>query len=703
MAQLQANWIWYPGDFEVWLHWHVSLRRQERGVILPPVWRLDRPFSSVTFRKAFELEKCEDICIYVEGQYDLVLDGQRLYNNREKLQVPPGQHELIISVFSETVVPAIWVQGQSLVSDNSWQVRTYYGLDATQGQNLGDSENWRKVGSWNFTDPHHPPSRFRLPTTPLEPVSSRAESDGWLVDFGRETFGYVQLHGIKGSGEIKFYYGETLEEALSVENCETIDTCQIDAALSPDYTLPVARAFRYIKCVVTGGKLEFDRVSALYEYLPLPEPAGFQSSDELLNKIWATSEYTLRLNTREFMLDGIKRDRWVWCGDAIQSFLMNYYSFFDSPVVRRTLLAVRGKDPIATHLNLIMDYSFYWFIGLYDYYLYTGDQSFIIQNYNKMYSLIEFCLNRRNSNGLMEKKPGDWVFVDWGEMDNDGEVSFEQILLCRSLEVMALFAELSGFAQDASRFKDLAIILKEQITDLFWDNGQGGLLHNRSEGKVNPHLTRYPNIFALLFGYFNKIQLEEVKQKVLLNPTVQPITTPYMRFYELAALCQVGQHSHVLKEIKAYWGGMLNLGATTFWEEYKPDVRGAEHYSMYGRPFGKSLCHAWGASPIYLLGKYFLGVEPLTPGYETFQVAPHLGGLKWLSGSVPMPAGKLEIYLDRQQVRIKTPTRGGHLYLRSAQLPCCQQGQFRQVGIDEYELQLDQINTEYQIGYLAVE
>jgi hypothetical protein len=30
---------------------------------------------------------------------------------------------------------------------------------------------------------------------------------------------------------------------------------------------------------------------------------------------------------------------------------------------------------------------------------------------------------------------------------------------------------------------------------------------------------------------------------------------------------------------------------------------------MYGRPFGKSLCHAWGASPIYLLGKYYLGVN----------------------------------------------------------------------------------------------
>jgi hypothetical protein len=248
----------------------------------------------------------------------------------------------------------------------------------------------------------------------------------------------------------------------------------------------------------------------------------------------------------------------------------------------------------------------------------------------------------------------------------------------------------------------LANTLKEQIINLFWNSQEGGLVHNRRDGKVSNHISRYPNIFALLFGYLNIIQLEEVKQKVLLNPAVQPITTPYMRFYELAALCQVGQHSYVLEEIKTYWGGMLDLGATTFWEEYKPDANGVEHYSMYGRPFGKSLCHAWGASPIYLLGKYFLGVEPLTPGYETYRVAPNLGGLSWISGSIPMPTGKLEIYLDKQEIKIKTPAKGGILYLQCAHTPLCERGQFRQIGFNEYEMPLDRIDTEYCIAYRAL-
>ena len=61
--------------------------------------------------------------------------------------------------------------------------------------------------------------------------------------------------------------------------------------------------------------------------------------------------------------------------------------------------------------------------------------------------------------------------------------------------------------------------------------------------------------------------------------------------------------------------GCLSHDAVTFWEEYDPTQTGNENYSMYGILW-KSLCHAWGASPIYLLGHYFIGLYPTKPGYE---------------------------------------------------------------------------------------
>ena len=79
---------------------------------------------------------------------------------------------------------------------------------------------------------------------------------------------------------------------------------------------------------------------------------------------------------------------------------------------------------------------------------------------------------------------------------------------------------------------------------------------------------------------------------------------------------------------------------------------------MYGRPYGKSLCHAWGASPIYILGKYFLGVKPTKPGYETYEIRPTLGGLSWMEGEVPTPFGKISVKMNDQHITVRSD--GGH-------------------------------------------
>jgi hypothetical protein len=57
----------------------------------------------------------------------------------------------------------------------------------------------------------------------------------------------------------------------------------------------------------------------LYEYAPVTERGSFKCSDNLVNKIYDVAKYTFHLNTREFFIDGIKRDRWIWSGDAYQS------------------------------------------------------------------------------------------------------------------------------------------------------------------------------------------------------------------------------------------------------------------------------------------------------------------------------------------------------------------------------------------------
>ena len=265
----------------------------------------------------------------------------------------------------------------------------------------------------------------------------------------------------------------------------------------------------------------------------------------------------------------------IWSGDAFQSYLMNYYLYFDSPTVTRTILALRGKDPVTSHVNTIMDYTFYWFISIYDYYLYTGDKTFVKQFYPRMQTLMEYCLSRRNNDGMMSGLAGDWVFIDWADgLSKKGEVSFEQLLFCRSLETMALCAKLDNDTIGAEKYQTLASDLKSKFFSKYWNQQKHALVHSYVNGAQSDNVTRYSNMFGIFFNYFNDTQKQEVKQNVLLNDKIQKITTPYMRFYELEALCAMGEQTYVLKQIKDYWGGMLKLGATSFWEEYNSDKKG---------------------------------------------------------------------------------------------------------------------------------
>ncbi|MBS1654216.1 MAG: alpha-rhamnosidase, partial [Bacteroidetes bacterium] len=322
-------------------------------------------------------------------------------------------------------------------------------------------------------------------------------------------------------------------------------------------------------------------------------------------------------------------------------------------------------------------------------------------NYDRMQSLMQYVLGRRDKNGLLQGLPGDWVFIDWAAgLSKKGEVSFEQLLFARSLETMALCANIVNDNKGADEYSALATDLRKKLFDLYWNNQKQALVHSRVDGKQTDNVTRYSNMFAIFFNYFTEQQKQEVKNSVLLNDSIQKITTPYMRFYELEALCAMGEQKYVMQEMKNYWGGMLKLGATSFWEEYDPTKKGAEHYAMYGREFGKSLCHAWGASPIYLLGKYYLGVQPTAPGYKTYTIEPDLGGLQWMQGKVPTPDGAINVYVSTKQIKITGATGTGTLKFKSKSQPKAKDITITKTGENLYQVTVEP-GKEYVIAYKA--
>ena len=649
-----ATWIWYPGDFEVWLGNQFNNRRTERGAMFPPFWKQDSHWPTVEFSTTVELAEAETIHIKAEGLFNFMLDGKLQFGMPDEFLIPAGAHRLNFKVWNQSTPPALFIKGMTIHSNSSWL--------ATYEDKIWIDENGVAHGSgiyvpaaqWNFDRMDTPPSAYRLPTLRQEPVAQESIGEGMLYDFGRETFGYVRLSGLVGVAHL--YYGESREEALDKDHCETLDI------VSPHQELG-SKAFRYVY-VKTADNSHYDSLSMDYEYAPYDESHSgtFACSDKLLNKIWEVGAYTMDLTTREFFLDGIKRDRWTWSGDAIQSYLMNYYLRFDTECVKRTIRQLRGKDPVTAHINTIMDYTFYWFKSILDYYQYTGDLTFISEMYPKMCTLMDYVLERTNSDGLVEGKADDWIFVDWVDfpMHKRGVLAFEQILFYKALMTMHTCATL---LHQTDPYQQLAENVIGKTRQLLWNDDRQAWEHAIEEGEINHQITKFPNMFAILYDIVDDATKRNIVDSVMENNKIDPITTPYMRFYELEALCMMGRQTQVLQEIRNYWGGMLREGATSFWEKYIPSEKGTEHLAMYGRPYGKSLCHAWGASPVYLLGRYFLGIQPTQPGYATWEARPYLADLEWMEGRVPTPNGVIHIRMERHYICIRSDEGRGRLYL----------------------------------------
>ena len=510
------TWIWYPGDYEIWLGNQMNNRRTERGAFFPPFWKSDSHFAIVEFSKQIDLAEPEEIFIAAEGKYNVKLDGKLQFGMPQTMTLPAGKHNLNIKVWNQATPPTIYVKGKTVNSDDTWKVtfEDKEWIDESGTASDTSATLYMDAGCWNFDGATQLPSQFQLDRTPMQAVSTVKKGDGTVYDFGKETFGFLTLGNVTGNGKINIYYGESMEEALDKDYCETLDQFYVQPGsitdlsvnetytLTPEYTFDNSKAFRYVYVVPEPG-VQIGNVSMQYEYLPLDYRGTFKCNDEELNKIWDISAYTMHLTSREFFIDGIKRDRWVWSGDAIQSYLMNYYLFFDNESVKRTIWLLRGKDPVTSHINTIMDYTFFWFLSIYDYYLYSGDKHFVQQIYPRMQTLMDYVLGRANKDGMVEGQTGDWIFVDWadGYLDKKGELAFEQVLLCKSLETMALCAELADDKADETKYTKLADELRAKLIPAFWNDEKQALVHNRIDGQQSEAVTRYANMFATMYRW----------------------------------------------------------------------------------------------------------------------------------------------------------------------------------------------------------
>ena len=490
--------------------------------------------------------------------------------------------------------------------------------------------------------------------------SAEGRKPSILLDFGKEIQGGIQIvTGMPQSHtpvNIHVRFGESASEALSGidgKNGASNDHAMRDFNMSLPW-LGVAEAgnsgFRFVRIDLSDDnvKLLLKEIRAISVYRDIEYRGAFHCNDARLDSIWQTGAYTVHLNMQEFLWDGIKRDRLVWIGDMHPEVMTINSVFGYNEVVPKSLDLVRDITAPRQWMNGISSYSMWWILIHRDWYYYQGNRQYLEKQKDYLMDLIRQLMAHVDENGI--EKFNGFRFLDWPSSKHPKAIHAGlQSLMIMTMEAADELCSVLKEEKLAEECRAMAEKMKKaskEIIRAYLDSGKQPRDPGHKQG-------------AALMVLSGLMDAQKAEKEILSVDGAHGFSTFY-GYYMLKAMAEAGNYKGAMDIIRTYWGAMLDLGATTFWEDFnldwlenaaridelvpegKKDVHGECGAYCY-KKFRHSFCHGWASGPTSWLSRYVLGVEIVEPGCKTVRIVPHLGDLDWVEGRFPTPYGNISI------------------------------------------------------------
>jgi len=531
---------------------------------------------------------------------------------------------------------------------------------------------------------------YRTAVYPLErefvqtAVKVRRSEGHYFFDFGRAAFGTLQmtLKSPEAGRRLTVHLGEKLSEPHCIDTSPgaTIRYRETGLPLEPglrSYTLvlePDERntrpgailmppeigevlPFRYAELIGVPSGYQPADVRQIAVHYPFDEDAAeFESSDAVLNDVWALCRYSIKATSFcGLYVDG-DRERIPYEADAYINQLGHY------SVDREFSMARASHEHLITHPTWPTEWILHSVLMAWADYLYSGDPESMERYYHDLRAKTLMRLAR--SDGLISTRTGllspelyrDIHFsgelrdiVDWpsasfarrerGERDGYEMTDINTVVNAfhyRALEIMAEIARALGRSADAARFRRAAARVHRSFNRLLFDAGRGVYV----DGEGSAHASLHANAFPLAFGLVPPEAQKSVAEHVLSRGMACSV---YGAQYLLEALYRAGEAAAALRLMTARdtdrsWPHMIyDLGSTITLEawdaKYKPNL---------------DWNHAWGAAPANIIPRCLMGIKPLEPGFRRIQISPQPAGLSWARMRLPTVRGDIRVRFESE-------------------------------------------------------
>jgi len=482
-------------------------------------------------------------------------------------------------------------------------------------------------------------------------TSTETDTSSILLDYGKELHGGLQLVMGGSSGRepsmVRIRFGESVGEANSTTyNSDWLMGFSTDDHAKRDIVMEIPRSgmieigntgFRFVRIdlLQENTTINLKEARAILRYREIPYLGSFKSSNPRLDSIWITGAYTTHLNMQEFLWDGIKRDRLVWLGDFHPELKTITTVFGYNEVVPKSLDLACKQYPLPNWMNGMSSYSMWYLIIHHDWYMQNADLNFLKKHKDYIIGLIDLIDSKISEDGT--ENLSRFRFLDWPSTPNrEGVEAGYRALLLWSLK-------------DA---EELCNILGEE---------KSALVCKTAMEKLNRIIMPHNNLkqAAALMAVAGTLDPEKACREVIAVDGAKRFSTFY-GLYMLDALSMAGMYEKAIEIASNYWGGMLDMGATTFWEdfnvEWKENSARLDEFTPEGKndihgSFGDfcypsyrhSFCHGWASGVTSWLTMNVLGIKIVEPGCKTLKIEPYLGNLQWVEGTYPTPLGIVKI------------------------------------------------------------
>lgn len=499
-------------------------------------------------------------------------------------------------------------------------------------------------------------------------VNGKGQQASIILDFGRELHGGLKLVMSSCSPlttpRFRIRFGESVSETCSELNttksiAETGSVAEVNlkantatndhAIRDMELTVPFygqteigSTGYRFVRLdlLTPDMTVNLKEATAVFRYRDIPYVGSFRCSDDRLNQIWETGAYTVHLNMQEYIWDGVKRDRLIWLGDMHPETSTINTVFGDDQSFYASMDLATQQYPLPAWLNGMSAYSLWYLIIQHDWYWHNGNMDFLQKHRDYITGLVDLIDSKVDDEGNDEL--GGGRFLDWPSSPNeDGVWSGYRALIVWAMKDAAALCRLLGDESHAAKAEQTEARMRKKVKDPNNLKQAAALMSIAGLMDARKACNDYisvggPKGFSTFYGY-----------------------------YMLEAMAQAGLYAEAMDIISQFWGGMLDMGATTFWEDFdldwtrnaaridafvpegKDDIHG--DFGAYCYPgFRHSFCHGWASGPTAWMSTHVLGVEILEAGCKKVRITPHLGNLQWAEGTYPTPYGQISIRHERK-------------------------------------------------------